>query len=166
LPQQTPPPLANDGGLRLTLFNLQQQLATLNLSSLGISVDQQTGDLTFNQNSFTTSVANNPAAVNTAIGQLYSGLNPVVSDVVAPTTGLVATEINSDQQQTTELSTRINNLAAQEQQQVQALEAEFAQIQAAVSTYQNLALLFESSGSDSSGSSSTPVPGSNLTVSG
>jgi flagellar hook-associated protein 2 len=167
LPQQTAPPLANDGGLRLTLFNLQTQLGTLNLSSLGITVDQNTGDLTFNQSNFTSSALSNPSGVNSTIGQLYSSLNPVVSNVIAPNTGLIATETTSDQQQTTQLSQQINTLAAQEQQQEQALQAEFAQIQAVVSTYQNLAQLFEGSGSGSSGSgSSTPAPGSNLTVSG
>jgi len=164
LPQKTPPPLANDGGLRLTLFNLQAQLATLNLSSLGISVNQQTGALSFDQTKFATSVVTNPTAVNQTIGQLYNGLNPAVSQVVAPNTGLVATEIASDQQQTTQLAQQINNLSAQEQQQVQALQAEFAQIQAVVSTYQNLALLFQNSSSGSGSNSSSP--GSNLSVTG
>jgi flagellar capping protein FliD len=166
LPQQTAPPLANDGGLRLTLFNMQQQLATLNLSTLGISVNQQTGNLTFNQNTFATSAESDPSAVNSAIGQLYSGLSPTVNEVIAPDTGLVATETASDQQEVTQLNTRISNLTAQEVQQEQALQTEFAQIQAAVSAYQNLAQLFESSGSSSSSGSSTSVPGSNLTVSG
>jgi len=166
LPQQTPPPLANDGGLRLTLFNLQTQLGTLNLSSLGISVDQQTGDLTFDQGTFASSAASNSGAVNTTIGQLYSALNPAVSEVITPNTGIVATEITNDQQQTTQLAQQINTLTAQEQQQVQSLQAEFAQIQAVVSTYQNLAQLFEGSGSSSGSGTSTPAPGSNLTLSG
>jgi hypothetical protein len=48
------------------------------------------------------------------------------------------------------------------------LEAEFGQIEAAVATYQSLSQLFtdNSSGDGSSSSSSTPAPGSNLTVSG
>jgi flagellar hook-associated protein 2 len=166
LPGQTPPPLADDGGLRLTLFNLQTQLGTLNLSSLGISVNQTTGQLSFNQSSFETSVATNPSQVNTAIGQLYSGLNPVVGEVIAPDTGLTATETTNDQQQIATLSQQINTLTAQEQQQEQSLQAEFAQIQAVVSSYQNLAQLFDSSSSGSSSGSSTPAPGSNLTVSG
>ncbi|HVN29507.1 MAG TPA: flagellar filament capping protein FliD, partial [Candidatus Binataceae bacterium] len=167
VPNQTPPPLANDGGLRLTLLNLQTQLGTLNLSSLGIAVDQNTGQLTFNQSSFTNSALSNPTGVSTTIGQLYSSLNPVVGNIIAPNTGLVATETASDQQQTSQLSRQINNLSAQEQQEVQALQAEFAQIQAVVSTYQNLALLFQDSGSSSSGSgSSSAAPGSNLSVSG
>ncbi len=41
LPNQTPPSLATDGGLRSTLFNLQSQLGTLDLSKFGISVNQQ-----------------------------------------------------------------------------------------------------------------------------
>lgn len=166
LPGQTAPPLADDGGLRLTLFNLQAQLGTLNLSSLGISVNQTSGQLSFDQSTFETSAATNPSAVNTTIGQLYSALNPVVSDVIAPSTGIVATETANDQQQITQLTQKIDTLTAQEQQQAQALQAEFAQIQAVVNSYQNLAQLFDNSGSSSSSSSSTPAPGSNLTVTG
>jgi flagellar capping protein FliD len=166
LPGQAAPPLANDGGLRLTLFSLQSQLGTLNLSSLGISVNQTTGHLSFDQNTFETSVATNSSGVNTTIGQLYSALNPVVNSVIAPTTGLAATETANDQQQITQLTRQINTLTTQEQQQAEALQAEFAQIQAVVDSYQNLAQLFDSSGSSSSSGSSTPAPGSNLTVTG
>ncbi len=168
LPNQTAPPLADDGGLRSTLFNLQSQLGTLNLSTLGISVNQQTGDLTFNQGQFITSASSNPTAVNSEIGQLYSALNPTVSGVVAPNTGLIATETTNDQAQTTQLSTQINTLTAEEQHQQQLLQAEFGQIQAAVATYQSLSQLFtdNSSSTSSSSSSSTPTPGSNLTLSG
>ena len=166
-PKQTTPPLANDGGLRSTLFNLQTQLGTLNLSTLGISVDQQTGQLTFNQQQFVTSASSNPTAVNGTISQLYSALNPTVSEVVAPNTGLIATETSNDQQKTTQLAQQINTLTAQEQQQQQMLQAEFAQIQAVVSSYQSLAQLFtDNSSSSSSSGSSTPAPGSNLTVTG
>jgi flagellar hook-associated protein 2 len=112
LPNQTAPPLADDGGLRSTLFNLQSQLGTLNLSTLGISVNQQTGDLTFNQGQFVTSASSDPTAVNTEIGQLYSALNPTVTDVVAPNTGLIATETTNDQAQTTQLTQQINTLTA------------------------------------------------------
>ncbi len=168
LPNQTPPPLANDGGLRSTLFNLQSQLGTLNLSTLGISVNQQTGDLTFDQGKFVTSVTSNPTAVNATVSQLYSALNPTVGTVIAPDTGLVAIETTNDQAQTTQLSRQINNLSAQEQHAQQVLQAEFGQIQAAVAAYQTLSQLFtnNSSSSGSSSSSSTPSPGSNLTVSG
>ncbi len=169
LPNQTPPPLANDGGLRSTLFNLQSQLGTLNLSTLGISVNQQTGDLTFNQSQFVTSATTNPSAVSTTIGQLYTALNPTVNTVIAPGSGLIATETTSDQAQTTALIRQINNLSSQEQHEQQVLQAEFAQIQAAVATYQTLAQLFNnnssSSGSSNNGSS-TPTPGSNLSLSG
>ena len=94
------------------------------------------------------------AAVNTTIGQLYSALNPVVSAVIAPSTGIVATETANDQQQITQLTQQISTLSAQEQQQALALQAEFAQIQAVVNSYQNLAQLFASSSSSSSSSSS------------
>lgn len=169
LPNQTPPALANDGGLRSTLFNLQSQLGTLNLSNLGISVNQQTGDLTFDQGTFLTSATSNPTTVNTTISQLYSALNPTVATVIAPNTGLIATETTNDQAQTTQLTSQINNLSAQEQHEQQVLQAEFGQIQAAVAAYQALSQLFtdnSSSSSSSSSGSSTPSPGSNLTVSG
>jgi flagellar hook-associated protein 2 len=170
IPNQTPPPLANDGGLRSTLFNLQSQLGTLNLSTLGISVNQQTGDLTFNQGQFVTSASTNPAAVNAEIGQLYSALNPAVSFVIAPNTGLIATETTSDQAQTTQLSQKINTLTTQEQHQLQLLQAEFAQIQSVVATYQSLSQFFADNSNNSSGSSSssssTPEPGSNLSLTG
>jgi flagellar hook-associated protein 2 len=169
VPNQTAPPLANDGGLRSTLFNLQSQLGTLDLSKFGISVNQQNGQLTFSQANFTASASSNPSAVNTAIGQLYSALNPIVSQVIAPNTGLVATETTSDQQKTTQLAQQINTLTTQEQHQQELLQAEFAQIQAAVASYQSLSQLFVDNSSSSSGSStssSTPAPGSNLTVTG
>ena len=170
VPNQTAPPLANDGGLRSTLFNLQSQLGTLDLSKFGISVNQQNGQLTFSQANFTASASSNPSAVNTAIGQLYSALNPIVSQVIAPNTGLVATETTSDQQKTTQLAQQINTLTTQGQHQQELLQAEFAQIQAAVASYQSLSQLFVDNSSSSSGSSSssssTPAPGSNLTVTG
>jgi flagellar hook-associated protein 2 len=166
LPNQTAPPLADDGGLRSTLFNLQTQLGTLNLSTLGISVDQQTGNLVFNQGQFVTSASSNPNAVNTEIGQLYSSLNPTVSYVVAPSSGLIATETANDQAQTTQLTSQINTLTAQEQQEQQLLQTQFAQIQAVVATYQSLSELFtDNSSSSSSSSTSTPAPGSNLSLS-
>jgi flagellar hook-associated protein 2 len=168
VPKQTAPALANDGGLRSTLFNLQSQLGTLNLSTLGVSVDQHTGQLTFSQSKFVASASSNPTAVNGTIGQLYSVLNPIVSQVIAPNSGLIATETASDQQKTTDLARQINTLTNEEQQQLKALQAEFAQIQAVVSSYQSLALLFQNSGSSTSSNSgsSTPPPGSNLTVTG
>ena len=52
------------------MFNLQSQLGTLNLSNLGITVDQQTGDLVFNQASFVQAAATNPTAVNQSITNL------------------------------------------------------------------------------------------------
>ncbi len=140
---------------------------TLNLSTLGISVDQQTGNLVFDQAQFVSSGSSNPSAVNTEIGQLYSSLNPTVSYVVAPSSGLIATETANDQAQTTQLASQINTLTTQEQQEQQLLQTEFAQIQAVVATYQSLSQLFtDNSTSSSSSSSSTPAPGSNLSLSG
>jgi flagellar capping protein FliD len=168
VPKQAAPPLANDGGLRSTLFTLQSQLGGLNLSTLGISVNQTTGKLTFDQGKFVASASGNPTAVSGAISQLYTSLNPAVNQVIAPTTGLIATETTNDQAKTTQLSQQINTLSAQEQQQLQILQTEFAQIQSVVAAYQSLSQLFatNSSSGSSSGGSSTPAPGSNLTVTG
>jgi flagellar hook-associated protein 2 len=170
MPNEAAPPLADDGGLRSTLFNLQSQLGTLNLSTLGISVNQNTGDLTFDQGQFATTASSDPTAVNTTIGQLYTALNPTVSGVIAPNSGLIATETTNDQAQTTQLTTQINTMVAEEQHQQQLLQAEFGQIQAAVASYQSLSELFSgnsnSNSSDGSSSSSSTSPGSNLTVTG
>jgi len=166
VPNQSAPPLANDGGLRETLFNLQFQMGTLDLSKLGITADQHSGQLSFSQSAFTAAQAADPTGVSQALGGLYSGLNPVVSDALTPNTGLIATETSSDQTQVTDLNKQIADLNKQLQQEQAQLVAEYAQIQAAVSGYQSLAQLFTgSSSSNGSSGSSTPPPGSNLTVS-
>jgi len=83
---------------------------------------------------------------------------------------LIATETTNDQAQTTQLTTQINTMVAEEQHQQQLLQAEFGQIQAAVASYQSLSELFSgnsnSNSSDGSSSSSSTSPGSNLTVTG
>lgn len=166
VPNQSGPPLANDGGLRETIFNLQFQLGTLDLSKLGITIDQHSGQLSFNQSTFTAAQAADPAGVSQALSGLYSGLNPTVSAALTPNTGLIATETSSDQTQVTDLNKQIADLNKQLQDEQSRLVAEYAQIQAAVSGYQSLAQLFNGySSNTSSGGSSTPPPGSNLKVS-
>jgi flagellar hook-associated protein 2 len=166
LPQQAAPALANDGGLRATLFNLQYQLGGLNLSTLGITVNQNTGDLQFSQSSFEQSAASNPTQVNSSISALYSALSPTVSQVVTPETGLIATETASYQSEVTSYNTQITTLSNQLQESTALLQAEYARIQATVAGYQAISQLFtENSSNSGSNSSSISSPGSTLSVS-
>jgi flagellar hook-associated protein 2 len=166
LPQQTAPALANDGGLRSTLFEMQYQLGTLNLSTLGITVNQSTGALVFSQSGFEQSAASNPTAVNQTISSLYSAINPTVSEVVAPTTGLIATETASDQSEVTSYNTQITTLNSQLTEYTAQLQAEYAQIQSTVAGYQAISQLFtDNSSSSSSSSTSSSSPGSSLSLS-
>jgi flagellar hook-associated protein 2 len=168
VPNQTAPPLADDGGLREVLFTLQMQLGTLNLADLGISVDQHTGQLSFSQSSFASAESSDPSAVNSALSSLYDAINPSVSFALAPNTGLIATETSSDQQQVTNLNSQISTLQNQLTQQTEQLQEQYAQLQATISSYQSMSELFtDSSSSDSSSSSSgsSTIPGTNLTMS-
>jgi len=166
LPNQTPPPLAGDGGLRSTLFNMGLQLGNVNLSNLGISINQQTGQLSFSQSDFLQQEALNPTAVTQALSGVYSALSPAVNDALTANTGVIAAETNSLQNQVTQNQQQIANLNSQLQLEQTQLTAEYAQIQAVVEQYQNIAQLFASSSSGSSGSTtSTSIPGSNLSIS-
>jgi flagellar hook-associated protein 2 len=164
LPKQAAPALAGDGGLRSTLFNLQNELGGLNLSTLGITVNQTTGNLQFSQSSFEQSAASNPTQVNQAITALSSALTPTISQVVTPDTGLIASETTSYQSEVTSYNTQITTLNNQLTQSTALLQAQYAQIQAQVAGYQAIAQLFTSS-SSSSNSTTTTTPGSNLSVS-
>jgi len=163
LPNQTPPPLADDGGLRSTLFNMGLQLGNVNLSNLGISINQQSGQLVFNQSNFLQQEASNPTAVTQALSGIYSALSPAVNGALTANTGVIAAETTSLQTQVTQNTQQIATLNAQLQLEQTQLTAEYAQIQAVVAQYQNIAQLFAASSSNSSGSTSTP--GSNLSIS-
>jgi flagellar hook-associated protein 2 len=166
LPQQAAPALANDGGLRSILFNMQYQLGTMNLSTLGITVNQTTGALAFSQSSFEQSAAVSPTSVNQAIGSLYSAINPTVNEVLAPTSGLIATETTSYQSEVTGYNTQITNLNNQLTEYTQQLQAEYARIQSTVAGYQAISQLFTNNSSSSgSNSSSSSAPGSSLSLS-
>jgi flagellar hook-associated protein 2 len=166
LPQQAAPALAGDGGLRSTLFNLQYEMGTLNLSTLGITVNQSNGNLQFSQSSFEQSAAANPTQVNQAISSLYTAVNPTLAQVVTPDTGLIATETTSYQSEVTSYNTQITMLNNQLSESTAQLQAEYAQIQATVAGYQAISQLFtDNSSSDGSSSSSTSSPGSTLSVS-
>jgi flagellar hook-associated protein 2 len=165
LPQQTAPALASDGGLRSMMFTLQSAIGGLNLSTLGITVNQQTGDLVFSQSSFEQQMESSPTAVNQAITALNSALSPLVSSTVTPETGLFATETASYNSQKTsiisQLTTMNNNLNTYTQQ----LQSEFASIQATISGYQTTEEFLNSLNSDSSSSSSSSSGTPSLTMS-
>ncbi|HXW84544.1 MAG TPA: flagellar filament capping protein FliD, partial [Candidatus Binataceae bacterium] len=167
IPNQTPPPLAADGGLRMELFSLQSALGTINLSNLGITVNQADGSLSFNQTALLTAEASNSSGVTQALGQLYSAINPEVTGALDPNTGVIAAETSSYNSQITDLNNQIATLNQQLQAEQANLQTEFGQIQAEVESYQNISQLFTDNSSSSSGSggSSIPLPGSNLTVS-
>jgi flagellar hook-associated protein 2 len=166
LPKQAAPALANDGGLRSTLFNLQYSMGTLNLSTLGITVDQSTGNLVFSQSTFEQSAASNPTQVNQAITALNSAINPIVTQAITPDTGLIASETTSYQSEVSSYNTQISTLNSQLTEYTAQLQAEYAQIQATVAGYQAISQLFtDNSSSSSSNSSSSSTPGSSLSIS-
>jgi flagellar hook-associated protein 2 len=164
VPNQAAPPLADDASLKSVLSTLQTLLGTLNLSNLGISINQTTGLLTFDQTQFASAAGTNPSGTQTEIGQLYSALNSTISSVLTPDTGIIATETASDQTEVTQLNQQISTLTSENNQQITNLQTEYAQIQAEVLNYQNLAQMFDTSSSSSS--SSTSTPGSTLSVTG
>lgn len=166
VPKQAAPALANDGGLRSTLFNMQYQLGALNLSTLGITVNQSTGALVFSQSSFEQSAATNPTAVNQTISSLYKSINPTLTEVVTPSTGLIATETTSYQSEVTSYNTQITTLNNQLTEYTAQLQAEYAQIQSTVAGYQAISQLFtDNSSSSGSSTSSSSTPGSSLSLS-
>lgn len=160
-PNQAAPPLAADGGLRMILFTLQSQLGNINLSNLGVTLEQSDGTLSFSQSAFNTIEASNPSGVTQALGQLSSGLDPVVTSALDPNTGVIAAETQSDNAQIASLNSQISTLNQQLQAQAAQLQAEYGQIQAEVANFQSLSQLF---GSNSSSTSSSSTTGSNLTI--
>lgn len=162
-PNKTAPPLAGDGGLRSSLFNLQSQLGTVNLSKLGITVDKITGQLSFSQSVFAAAQTADPVGANQGLSALQAAFSPTVDAALAPNTGPIAAETTSDQTQADSLLRQIATLDSQLQQQKTQLQAEYAKIQAAVASYQSLSQFFQISGGNSS--STSALPGSNLTLS-
>jgi flagellar hook-associated protein 2 len=164
-PKQAAPALAGDGGLRSTLFSLQSEIGSLNLSSLGITVNQSTGNLQFTQSSFEQSEAANPTLVNQSITSLSAALSPTITQVVTPNTGLIASETTSYQSEVTSYNTQITMLNNQLAVSTAQLQAEYAQIQATVAGYQAIAQLFSTTTTSSTGTFGSTSPGSNLSVS-
>ncbi len=166
VPNQAAPALANNGGIEGMMSNLSQALGTVNLSTLGININNKTGQLQFDSEKFSSNTLANPSATASALTSIHNALNPGVTSALAPTTGLIASETDSIQSQITAQNNQITQLQNQETQQQNALTAEYAVIQAQVLQYQNLQTLLNNQYS-SSGSSSSPAPiGSNLTLNG
>jgi flagellar hook-associated protein 2 len=167
LPNTTPPPLANNSALESTATAMQYALTNVNLSALGISVNSNNGQLTFNAGNLAAQFQSNPATVSAAINSLNQALGAQVSQALDPANGVIASETNSLNSHITNLNQQISNLQNQIQQEQTALQAEYATIQASVASYQNLSLLISNEYSGNSNNSSSPsLPGSNLSVSG
>jgi flagellar hook-associated protein 2 len=167
LPNTASPPLASNGALESTAAGMQFAMTGINLSALGISVNSKTGQLEFDAGTFATQFQSNPTLVTSSINSLNQALGTQVNQALDPVNGVIASETNSANSQITTLNQQISTLQNQIQQEQTALQAEYATIQANVSTYQNLSSLISNQYSDSSSnSSSTQLPGSNLSISG
>jgi flagellar hook-associated protein 2 len=167
LPDTTPPPLANNGALESTAAALQFALTSVNLSALGITVNSNTGQLEFNTGTFATQFQSNPTLMSSDISSLNQALSAQVGHALDPVNGVIAGETNSINSQITSLNQQISTLQNQIQQEQTALQAEYAAIQASVAGYQNLSSLISNQDSGSnSNSSATPLPGSNISISG
>ncbi len=164
-PGQQAPALANNGGLEAMMQNLSESLGGINLSTLGISIDHKSGQLQFDSGTFSANTIANPSTTATALTAIANALNPAVTSVLAPSTGLIASATTSLQGQITDQTAKIAQLRNQATQQQDALTAEYATLQAQVLQYQNIQLLLDNQGS-SSGSSSSAAVGSGLTVNG
>jgi flagellar hook-associated protein 2 len=167
-PNATPPPLASNAALESTATGLQFALTSINLSTLGISINSQTGQLEFDAGTFATQFQSNPTQVTSTINSLNQGLSAQVSNSLDPVNGVVATETNAVNTQITGLNQQIGTLQNQIQQEQNSLQAEYAAIQANVAGYQNLSSLISAEYSDSTSNSNSPtsLPGSNLSISG
>jgi flagellar hook-associated protein 2 len=164
-PGRQAPALANNGGLEAMMQNLSESLCGINLSTLGISIDHKSGQLQFDSGTFSANTIANPSTTATALTAIANALNPAVTSVLAPSTGLIASATTSLQGQITDQTAKIAQLQNQATQQQDALTAEYATLQAQVLQYQNIQLLLDNQGS-SSGSSSSAAVGSGLTVNG
>jgi flagellar hook-associated protein 2 len=167
LPDTTPPPLANNGALKSTATALQFALTGVNLSALGISINSQTGQLVFNASSFANQFQSNPTLITSTVSSLNQALSSQVRNALDPANGVIATETNELNGQITNLNQQISSMETQIQQEQSSLQAEYATLQANILAYQNLSSLitneYSSSGSNGS-STSSPVPGSNLSI--
>ncbi|MGD0073521.1 MAG: flagellar filament capping protein FliD [Candidatus Binataceae bacterium] len=154
-PNAAAPPLAADGPVESLALGMQMAMGGINLSELGITINDKTGQMSFDQTAYSDAMAADPTGVQNAFNQVYTALNGTITDALAPDTGLIASQDASYNglisQQNTQITT-LNNELTQEQNQ---LLAEYAQMQAQVENWTNIAQLFSSSSSSSSGSSSS-----------
>ena len=91
-PQAAAPPLAADGPVEAVGLGMQLGLGTVNLSKLGISINDKTGQMSFNPTAFSAALAADPTGVQNASNQVYTTLNGIVTDALAPNTGLIASQ--------------------------------------------------------------------------
>ncbi|HTY53557.1 MAG TPA: flagellar filament capping protein FliD, partial [Candidatus Binataceae bacterium] len=156
VPQQSAPPLAADGAVEAVALGMQTGLGAVNLSDLGITIDGQTGQMSFDQSTFQQALQSDPTGVQTAMNQVYNTLNTITTDALAPNTGLIASQDSSYNGQISQQNAQITTLNNQLTQEENLLQAEYAQMQAMVENYTNEAQIFtDSSGSSSSSSSSS-----------
>jgi len=154
-PQAAAPPLDANGSVEALALGMQLGLGAVNLSKLGISINDKTGQMSFDPAAFSRALTADPTGVQNASNQVFVALNGIVTDALASNTGLIASQNTSYNglisQQNAQIAT-MNQQLTQEQNQ---LLGEYAQMQAQVENYTNMAQLFlNSSSSSSSGSSS------------
>jgi flagellar hook-associated protein 2 len=159
-PGDTPPPLYANGAVQALLFQFQSALGGINLSKMGISVDNNAiqdnnGQLTFDQSTFESNILSDPTGVRAAMAQINSALSGAVSGALAPDTGLVASETSSYNSLIGEQNQQISNLQSQLQQQENQFIQESSQVQAEVAEWAGMAQLFLPSSSSGSGLSNT-----------
>ena len=165
-PHQQAPVLANNGGVKAMLENLRESLGTVNLSTLGITIDHKSGQMQFDSGTFAANTIANPSATAAALTSIYNALNPAVTSVIKPSTGLIASATTSIQSQITSQETQITQLLNQATQEQSVLTAEYAKLQAQVLQYQTIQLLLNNQGSSGGSSGSSSPVGSGLTVNG
>ncbi|HLW72288.1 MAG TPA: flagellar filament capping protein FliD [Candidatus Binataceae bacterium] len=169
VPGQPAPALASNGGLETLLSSLGSSLGTVNLSTLGITIDSKSGQLIFNSTTFATNVASNPTGVNSALSAINTALSPTITSTLAPSTGLIASDTTTIQNEITQQNAQITSLQTQVTNEQNALTTQYALLQAQIAQYQSVELYLNtqsSSGSSSNSSTSSSPIGSNLTVNG
>ena len=153
-PQQAAPPLAADAPVESVALGMQLGLGSINLSKLGISIDDQTGQMSFNQADFSAALSSDPTGVQNAFNQVYTALNGIAADALTANTGLIATQDASYNGLISQQNAQITTMNQQLTQEQNQLEAEYAQMQAVVENYTNIAQIFTDDSSSSSGSGS------------
>ncbi len=157
-PEANPPPLAANGPVQSVALGMQMGLGTINLSKLGISVNDKTGQLSFDAGAFSTALAADPTGVHNTFTQVFTALDGQITSALASNSGLIASQTASYNSLISQQNDKIATMSDQLQKQQDLLLAEYAQMQGQVATYVNIAQLFlntsSGSGSGSSGLSS------------